>query len=193
MDKQNIRKTVFKSRLQLSPSDYSHLSRKVQDRFLARFKFQHAQNIGTYSAIRHEVATDTLFAVAQLLGTRVYYPRVSGCDLSFHHVGAIAHLVPGAFGVCEPQAEAQVASIEAFDLLVVPGVAFDLSGHRLGYGKGFYDRYLADRPASLTTVGLCFEFQLFESLPVEKHDQSLDYIVTENRVIPCCNDAAGSL
>lgn len=193
MGKQIIREAVFRSRQQLVSSDHVRLSRQVQDRFLDQPYFQQAQTLGLYSAIRHEVATDRVCAIALRRAKQLHYPRVVGDDLHFCQIAAADELHPGSFGVSEPVAGAACIAMEDLDLLVVPGVAFDAYGHRLGYGKGFYDRYLATRPSSLVTVGFAFEFQLFERLPVEVHDQPLDYIVTESRVIPCCNDAAGSL
>jgi 5-formyltetrahydrofolate cyclo-ligase len=193
MDKQIVRKTVFRSRQQLVSSDHVRLSRQIQERFQDQPYFQQAQTLGLYSAINREVATDLLGVVALRCAKQISYPRVVGADLYFHQVAAADELQSGAFGVAEPSASANCIAIEDLDLLVVPGVAFDVRGYRLGYGKGFYDRYLVGRPQSLTTVGFAFEFQLFEQLPVEEHDQPLDYIVTETRVIPCRNDAAGSL
>ena len=115
---------------------------------------------------------------------KIYYPRVAGDEFGFFKVSTLDELVRGAFGVAEPVSREEI-SIAGLDLVVVPGVAFDLRGHRLGYGRGFYDRQLLNKPAETVSVGLCFDLQICESLPAEPHDQVLDYIATETKFIPC--------
>lgn len=94
-------------------------------------------------------------------------------------IGSLEDLAPGYKGIPEPAAPAPTAP-EA-DVIVVPGVAFTAGGTRLGYGGGFYDRYLAE--ATGTRIGLCYDFQIVEDLPAGPHDIPMDRIVTEARVI----------
>ncbi len=191
MDKQAIRQAVLKQRQQLAPSDHALLSCQVLDRLVVQDFFQSAQKIASYSAIRQEVDADLLLEQCQLAHRQIFLPRVVGDTLAFHAVASRAELVVGAFGVCEPLACGEAAALADFDLVIVPGVAFDVNGYRLGYGKGFYDRFLAVKPEATVTVGLCFDFQVFERLPSEAHDQSLDYVLTEKRIIPCHMGVAG--
>ncbi len=103
-------------------------------------------------------------------------------ELEFVRVDSRADLAHGAFGVMEPSGRDLVAPAQ-LDLVVVPGVAFDRSGYRLGYGKGFYDRALHDTTAKTVHVGLSYEFQLVGALPAEKHDIGMDLIVTEEHIL----------
>ena len=98
--------------------------------------------------------------------------------MQFVEVDDLAALSKGAFGLLEPKG-GLTASVADLDLMVVPGVAFDRTGHRLGYGKGFYDRELHATGFSGVLIGFCFEFQLLDRLPAESHDVPVDYIVTE--------------
>ncbi len=191
MDKQAIRQAALKQRQQLAPSDHALLSCQVLDRLVVQDFFQSAQKIASYSAIRREVDADLLLEQCQLEQRQLFLPRVVGDTLVFHAVASRADLQVGAFGVCEPRGGGATADLVDFDLVIVPGVAFDLRGYRLGYGKGFYDRFLAAKPEATVTVGLCFDFQVLERLPHEAHDQSLDYVLTEKRIIPCHMGVAG--
>ena len=184
MEKRIIRKQFLRTRKQLDLSTYSRLSQQAQRQMIGSECFARARTLALYSPINKEVATGQIFVAARELDKRVFYPRVSGDELEFIAVDTAGKLEPGTFGVAEP-VDGESISVAGLDLIVVPGVAFDLRGHRLGYGRGFYDRQLAGRSTATVVVGLCFEIQLCNLLPAEAHDQALDYITTETRFIPC--------
>ena len=184
MGKVSIRKQFLESRKGIDFPTYDRLSQQVQSRLIASEPFVRARSVALYSPINNEVATEQIFTAAKKLKKKIYYPRVAGDELGFFAVSTLDELVRGAFGVTEPAA-AEESSVAELDLVVVPGVAFDLHGYRLGYGRGFYDRRLVEKPTETVSVGLCFNFQLCESLPTEAHDQVLDFIATETKFIPC--------
>jgi 5-formyltetrahydrofolate cyclo-ligase len=184
MEKISIRKQFLECRKEIDFSTYCHLSQKVQSRLIASVPFSRAKSVALYSPINNEVATEQIFTAAKKLKKKIYYPRVTGDEFGFFEVSTLNELVRGFLGVSEPVSEAE-NSIAELDLVVVPGVAFDLQGHRLGYGRGFYDRRLVEKPTETVSVGLCFNLQLCELLPVEPHDQTLDFIATETKFFPC--------
>ncbi len=184
MEKETVRKQFLSRRRQLDLSRYRNLSLKVQEQLLSSESFKNAQSVALYSSINNEVATDRIFFVARSLGKKVCYPKVDGNELAFCEVDALTALIPGAFGVAEPK-ESKVVLLSEIELLVVPGVAFDLKGHRLGYGRGFYDRQLNGKTLETTSVGLSFDLQICDELPTEDHDQALEFVVTETQFIPC--------
>ncbi len=183
MPKTLPRQTMLDRRRQLSPLEVAKRSLAAQERLLAWPRFHRVQTVALYAPVRNEVATDRLFSALSRRGARIAYPRVIGDDLTFHQVLHSQELVPGAFGVAEPSSECLRVVDEEIDLVVVPGVAFDRRGHRLGYGKGYYDRFLAARhDAGGRLVGFCYDFQLVESLPVEKHDVPMDLLITDRQL-----------
>jgi 5-formyltetrahydrofolate cyclo-ligase len=109
-------------------------------------------------------------------------PRIEGENLCAHFVTSPADLTAGRFGIPEPRTDAPAAG-PSFDLILVPGLAFDRSGGRLGRGRGFYDRFLSG--ISGFRVGACFDWQLVDSVPVEAHDMRMDAIVTPSEIIVC--------
>ena len=113
---------------------------------------------------------------------RVALPRVSGAELKFHWVARREELQPGRFRILEPAEETPEAGND-FDLILVPGLAFDLRGGRLGRGKGFYDRFLASVHGPL--AGVCFEDQIVCEVPTEPHDLRMDFVVTPSAIFRC--------
>jgi 5-formyltetrahydrofolate cyclo-ligase len=184
MGKALIRRQFLSRRKQLDLTAYLRLSQQAQQQLIDSECFACAEILALYSPINNEVATEQLFSEARKRNKHVCYPRVNGDNLDFFEVYAATDLLPGAFGVAEP-APGEKISVAELDLVVVPGVAFDLKGHRLGYGRGFYDRQLAGKAMETVSVGLGFESQLCDLLPAEVHDQALDFIATEARFIPC--------
>ena len=182
MPKKPIRAALLAQRKHLSLDTCLHQSLVVQEQFLQLPEFAVARTLALYSPILNEVFTEEVFAQARKLGKRVVFPRVQGSEMQFFEVAGHEELQVGNFGILEPQG-AQSIPIAELDLLVVPGVAFDQSGHRLGYGKGYYDRLLQQRLPHCRLVGFCFEFQLVASLPAEAHDIRMDLLVTEQRTL----------
>jgi 5-formyltetrahydrofolate cyclo-ligase len=163
----------------------------IQQMLIAADVFLQAGTLALYSPVNNEVETELLLKTAGAAGKRVCFPRVVSDTLEFRTVNTQAEMVFGAFGILEPNGGEALGS-EDIDLLVVPGIAFDRNGYRLGYGKGFYDRKLALMSQEVVSAGLCYDFQLCDQLPVEAHDQPLDCLVTESGFIPCRKDASGS-
>lgn len=184
MDKKAVRQRLLGQRKQLTFAACEHLSQQVQQQLLEADSFSSCETLALYSPINNEVRTDRLLATARATGKRICFPRVCDSEMLFVVVGADTVLAAGSFGVAEPKT-GEVLSASEIDLIVVPGIAFDRHGFRLGYGKGFYDRELSGRGTSTVTVGLCYDFQLCATLPVEAHDQRLDYIATQTQLIPC--------
>jgi len=190
MTKAEIRQQLLALRKQLDPAQHRSLSVQVQARLMASPQFRRAEKVALYSPVQNEVSTAALFTAALEQRKAVFYPRVLGEELVFRRVFSLVALTLGAFGVMEPGAGPGVTASE-LDLLVVPGAAFDLRGQRLGYGRGFYDRCLARTEPDNLSVGLCFELQLREKLPAAEHDVAVDFLATEDRLIPALNKEVG--
>lgn len=182
MPKRSIREAILSQRRHLSAEVCFARSLKVQQRVLQTPIYQQAETLALYSPVRNEVFTEEIFQSALDHRKRIAYPLVRGNEIDFIEVVRREDLQPGTFGVLEPCSGATIG-VRDLDLLVVPGVAFDLAGHRLGYGKGFYDRALHLIAGQGRLIGLCFEMQIVNELPAQSHDVRMDLIVTENRII----------
>ena len=112
------------------------------------------------------------------------FPRVSGKGKLSLHFALLEELAPGSFGIPEPDADLPLVDTADIDVMLVPGVAFDLSQNRLGYGKGFYDRLLSSSARLPLLVGISFDETLYEEIPAEIHDIRMDYIVTPTQIVP---------
>jgi len=143
-----------------------------------------ARAVALYVPMGAEVDTAELALRASAAGKRVAWPRLreSGLALGFASCEP-SDLVAGPAGTREPPSAAAPALLEELDLVVVPGVAFDEEGRRLGRGRGHYDATLALLPERTVRVGLAFELQMVERVPCEAHDVRLDAVVTERRVV----------
>jgi len=146
--------------------------------------YRSARVLHCYLPIRSEVDTRPLLLTALARGTGVVVPvvRPDVNELAHSWVASLAaeDLEVGTFGTLQPRL-LQPAEVGVWDLVIVPLLAFDRAGYRLGYGKGFYDRLLTSAPA--TTIGLAFAAQEAPHIPHEPHDMPLDLIVTEDEVI----------
>lgn len=161
----------------LSAAEIAKRSKKTQELVLGSKEFQSAKVVGVYHAFGSEVKTDMIIEQARLLGKKVALPSVEGDSLAFYELSSGKYLVKGRFGIMEPL---PYGPVDRIDLLVVPGIAFDKKGYRLGYGKGYYDKFLAKKKTA--TMGLGYSFQLLESLPRGTHDKKLDAIAIEGGV-----------
>jgi 5-formyltetrahydrofolate cyclo-ligase len=133
----------------------------------------------SFASFGSEVDTSPLHAQVWADGKALLLPRVEGHDLVAVEVAEGELLVRSPFGMGEPLGVPVDASRSLQDaLVVVPGLAFTPDGHRLGYGQGHYDRFLATLPASAVTVGICFREQLLDDLPLDPHDLPVDHVIT---------------
>lgn len=185
MPKKSLRRQMLEKRKSLSPREGEQAGLLVQRAFLASAEFAGAQVLALYAPIQREVGTEKVALAALSAGKAVLYPAVSGDSLVFRRVADVAELRKGAFGIGEPDAANEPFVPSAADVIVIPGVAFDLKGHRIGYGKGYYDRALHTLEGKGRLVGFCYEFQLVDEIAGEPHDVRVDKIITEKRIIRC--------
>lgn len=143
--------------------------------------FEACRRLALYAAVRGELPLGALAELAEARGLLQLWPRVVADRLEFVEATA-GELSAGAFGVPEPPLGRAPVSLAAGDWVVVPGVAFDRAGRRLGRGGGFYDRALASLVAPVR-VGVGYDFQCIDEVPAGPHDQPMSWVVTERRVI----------
>lgn len=137
-----------------------------------------------YAPAHNETDTGLILAAAFQAGKRVLYPAVCGHQMVLRRVDRVEALQEGAFGILEPCPTGVDHEADEADLIVVPGVAFDLSGHRIGYGKGFYDRFLQHPGRRAHLVGFCHDFQVTDrTIPADIHDIPMEIIVSDRRII----------
>lgn len=182
MPKKSIREEILNRRKGITAASCLSMSFDLQDRFLSSPEFRNADLVALYSPIFNEVFTEKVAAASRLAAKRIAYPRVLGDTLEFVELKEGESLKPGAYGILEPPGESPLL-LRDIDLVVIPGVAFDLSGRRLGYGKGYYDRAVVSRSKHTRLVGFSFELQVVEHLPEDPHDVRIDLLFTEERVI----------
>lgn len=185
--KAELRSGVKALRKQLSGSDKSQRDRAIEKRVAAHGAFQRAERILIYMHYGSEVRTDGIVADALKLGKRVYVPKVLGREMEFYQIRSLDECGPGYRGLPEPPLEAEQYALEGEDcgdkvLMILPGLAFDRAGNRLGYGGGFYDRYLERHPHCVK-MGIAYDFQYMERIPAEETDIPVDYIITDKQTV----------
>jgi len=184
MDKAELRREVLSRRAALA--DRAARSDAIEDLTATLAEFERADVVAMYVGVGAEVTTGRLLERVLERGSTVCVPWRDGNDLHLARLLSPDELVPVSFGLLEPPRElahARVVSPANVDLMVIPGVAFDRNGGRLGHGKGFYDRLLERAGAGPLRVALAFECQVVEEVPMQAGDERMDLIVTENGVL----------
>lgn len=188
--KRELRKRMLGVRARLPRDQRTSGSAAVTERVLAHPSFARARSIALFKSIleKGEIDTSALDAAARARGMRVAYPMMEGelyappgeCSMSFRFVDDLSRFAERGRGFEEPPEDAAVA--EELDLIVVPALALDEQGFRLGYGAGLYDRTLV-RFASAHTIGIAYDFQLIVEVPRTEGDVPVKTIVTDKRTI----------
>ncbi|MBI4125365.1 MAG: 5-formyltetrahydrofolate cyclo-ligase [Deltaproteobacteria bacterium] len=182
--KQTWRQALLEKRNQLTDAEAAQAARKIAGRFFGLEEVRLAERFGLYAAFQKEVATDKIFAKAHALRQEIYYPAVDSKPktLIFYRVRDLKELKPGFAGIPEPdRAGNRLRTIDYLNLIVVPGIAFDRQGNRLGRGEGYYDRLLSGYHG--LKIGLAYEFQVVETLPASPKDRRVDFVITEERIL----------
>jgi 5-formyltetrahydrofolate cyclo-ligase len=183
-----IRQRLIKLRSGISPQEQRRKSNLIEYKLFGINRFQQASAVMFYLSFRNEVCTTFMIKRALQAGKRVGVPLVcrdEGRLLISEIENMDSELQPGSFGILEPQRKfIRPMELKQLDVVILPGVAFDESGHRLGYGGGYYDKLLQTAKGQLL-IGLAYEFQMVSQLPQLAHDVKVHHVVTEQRVINC--------
>lgn len=181
-EKAVLRERMLAARAALPPARRAEAAAAITRRLRELPELAGARSLLGYAAFGAEVDLGGFLSAAIDAGLAVHLPWVDGEDLRLARVADLeADLAPGWGGVPEPLVSLRQAAEPALDAVLVPGVAFDLHGGRVGYGGGHFDRLLARLPRSTVVVGVGYDVQLVDAVPVEAHDVTMDAVVTETR------------
>lgn len=173
-DKKELRKKMMSLRGQLSESERNRAEILITERLLGHQWFYRAEILLAYASYGSELSTNMLLQEALKQNKKVYLPKVSGNEMQFYRIDSLKDLQKGYKGIPEPVTNEKFEynrNIVDKCLMLMPGLAFDVMKNRLGYGKGFYDRYLADKEdLQLKTIAIGFRCQLLEEIPVDEND-----------------------
>lgn len=179
--KQALRTKMREKRKTLSRVLYAEKSEAVRTRLEQLPLFKEANRMLIYVSNGEEVDTHALIQNALKQGRKVFVPKIQEGGMVLCPLQDWTILKPGKFGILEPCLPLRWAKPQHMDLIIVPGVVFDPRGHRIGYGKGFYDKLLKETKGK--KVGLAFHEQVIEAVPSEAHDVALDLIITDQTLI----------
>lgn len=184
MSKSELRLKALRSRRAIPREELEDLSRAVQNRLGKLPCYVEAKVVASYVAKSDEVGTQEIIESALASGKRVMVPRTDSATrhLSFAQIRSLSELSLGAFGILEPAPGAKPSALSEADVVLVPIVAWDDRGHRLGYGKGYFDRELKSKGKAVS-VGLALESQRLDRVPQSDEDVPLEVIVTEDRTL----------
>ncbi len=177
MDKKTLRKTIAAQKRAMSAEQIEQASERLAEKLYETEFYQNAQSIYGYLSYNQEVRTGHILRRALIDGKRVAVPKVFGDEIRFIWMEDLTLVKTGYFEIPEPIADEPVAD-DDMALVLMPGLAFDHEGHRIGYGGGFYDRYLTMHPDH-KLVALCYDFQLFDHLDTEEHDIPVDLVIAD--------------
>lgn len=185
--KEALRAGMRRLRLEQPAALWEERSRAAQERLMRSPCWLQAKTLALYMPAKGETGTALLLERALAEGRRVFYPRVlkgAGGRMEFVEVRGQGDFAPGAFGILEPLPALAGEPAGAFspDLAVVPGLAFDRRGRRLGFGGGYYDRFFA-QSSCLTLAGFCFSFQLCREVPADPWDVAMDAVCTDRELV----------
>ena len=178
MDKKALRREIGEKKRALSEAQIEARSRMLADRLFATEQYRQCKSLYAYLSFNQEVRTSPIIKRAWADCKRVAVPKVIERGMVFIWIDSFDNLAPqGAYNITEPIEDGPVAD-DATALVLMPGLAFDREGRRVGYGGGYYDRFLEKEPDH-PLVALCYDFQLVDHLEVEAHDVPVDVVITD--------------
>lgn len=175
MNKQELRARIRTLKRAMTEEQIMEKSEKLAQLFLSSALYKEAKTVYGYLPYNQEVRTVPMLEQALRDGKRVAVPKVYGDTMRFIYMDDLSAVAKGYAGIPEPVADFPVAD-DPQALVLMPGLAFDPQGHRLGYGGGFYDKFLADEPGH-PTLALCFDFQMLDHLETESYDIPVDCVL----------------
>jgi len=179
VEKARLRKQLLDARDAMSLDFIKITSKEIQENLRKIDFFRNAKTIGAYYSIGSEVRTQDILQEILNAGKELSLPKVVKNDLIFKKISNFAELEPGNFSVMEPKDKCEI--VKNLDVMIVPAIALTKEGFRLGYGFGYYDRYLHGKKS--TTIALSYAKQVIKSFPRDDHDIRMNFIVTEDKVI----------
>lgn len=187
--KKNIRQEILSLRKLLTPEEVAKKSEQIFKRLTSLTLYADANNVMLYIDFRNEAKTDLIMAHLLENNKGAVIPiSISGTrDMILSQVfDPKKELERSSYGILEPKPEyIRKVNPEQLDLVIVPGVAFDKEGYRIGYGGGYYDTFFNKLEKSIASMAIAFDLQIVESVPTEEYDLPVDYIITESRLIDC--------
>jgi 5-formyltetrahydrofolate cyclo-ligase len=184
--KATVRRLVLANRSRVDPANRQAAGTAVAGRIVALPELAKARVVLGFASFGTELPADAVMSWVLSSGRRLLVPYVDGTELRAAEIASLEDMAPGYRGIREPVERTAIDPSQAGAVLV-PGVAFDEAGHRLGYGGGFYDAFLAELAPAIPRVGLCFDLQVVGAVPAGENDHSVGVIVTERRVIRAKN------
>mgnify|MGYP001596755203 CR=1 FL=1 len=200
--KQTLKHEIFEKRRALDKEEVKEKSLKIKENLLSLEEFKKAENIMFYVSFGNEVGTRE--AIKELLAKNARKSNISGTNfvgektvvvpyvlgdypiLQLSELKNFDWLEPKTFGILEPkELYIREFNYEKLDLILIPGIVFDKKGYRIGYGHGYYDRFLKTLKKGVKKIGLAFELQVVDEIPEEEHDVPVDIIITEKRILKC--------
>lgn len=175
MDKQALRKQIRDQKRAMTDAQIVEKSEKLAVLFAASKAYKDAKTIYGYLPYNQEVRTVAMLQKALEDGKKIAVPKCYGDEMRFIYLDDLSQVEKGYCGIPEPIADEPVAD-DKTALVLMPGLAFDPQGHRMGYGGGFYDKFLAAEP-NHPTLALCYDFQMMEHLETEDHDIPVDTVI----------------
>jgi 5-formyltetrahydrofolate cyclo-ligase len=185
-ERTTLRAQTLAARDGLSAAERQQKSRAITERILALPEFNAARSVFAYVSFRSEAETLDLIAHCLKKGVTVSVPLTLVQEhrlLPYAITDPAQDLVPGYYSIPEPLQTLPLVDPGTIEVVVMPGSVFDARGGRLGYGGGFYDRFLQGAAPQALRIGLAFDLQVVAAVPLESHDQPLDYLITETRTI----------
>jgi 5-formyltetrahydrofolate cyclo-ligase len=195
MTKSEIRSKLLAVRNNMSAEEKSLSDIKLQNMLYSTMNYQDSNNLFCFVSFKSETDTHEIIRHSLAEGKKVYIPRVEPQGMEFYHIQNLDGLIPSKFGVPEPkQDKSTVFSAEnitnnnkesvIMNLMLLPGLAFDYKGNRIGYGAGYYDKYLqSHKPTGFYKAALAYDFQVIDKIDAEEHDIRVDMIITPTRII----------
>lgn len=185
--KQQIRKRIRTLRKEMTPDEVHKKSVRIVEQVLHTTAFKETELVLLYADFQNEVQTGLLAEEAWKEEKRVAYPKVVGNDMEFYLISEYAQLAPGAMNIPEPVPNCErIISFPEKTLMIMPGVAFDRNLNRVGYGGGYYDRFLEKHP-DLVRIAISYELQLCDYVPVESTDYKPHMLITEKQILTAEN------
>lgn len=185
--KKQLRIKLKEMRERLSLDEQNDLSYAITEKVVSHYDFKKAKNILIYMHYNKEVQTDGIILYAFMLGKKVFIPKVEGEIMNFYEIHDIKECISGFRGIPEPPSDAKCFLMptdcpKEETLVILPGLGFDQYGRRIGYGGGYYDKYLS-KNTNCMKMAIAYDMQCVDCIPVEETDVLMDVIITDEQII----------